>query len=170
MLDTLFFSDYSFVHLIIVENSLHVNHISYECFFSAHSTRYSSPGSNRPGSKGRQRTKSVPASSPPAKGRGALGQGRAPWRTSRPVPSKPVPSGKPLLLLQPLGMGEGLGGAARGVVLGYRIAPAGGVRESTQVPLNLEEEEADEEEELIWRSRNRLRALIRLEHNYSCPV
>lgn len=85
--------------------------------------------------------------------------------------SKPVPSEKPLLLLQPLGMGEGLGGAARGVVLGYRIAPAGGVRESTQVPLNQEEEEEeDEEEELIWRSRNRLRALIRLEHNYSCPV
>ncbi len=69
------------------------------------------------------------------KGRGALGQGRAPWQTSRPVHSKPVPSGKPLLLLQPLGMGEGLGGAARGVVLGYRIAPVGGVRESTQVPV-----------------------------------
>lgn len=170
--------------------------------------RYSSPGSNRPGSRGRQRTRSVPASSPPTRGagaaagvagagaRGGRARGRAHWRTSRPAPSRPEPSERPLLLLQPLAMGQGPAGAAagllglgRGAVLGYRIAPAGGGHASTRGRSSREEAgirtgagvataaapvraaaSRPAQQGATWRNRARLRALIRLEHNYSCPL
>lgn len=76
------------------------------------------------------------------------------------MPSRPGPSARPLLLLQPLGTDQGRAGA--GLVLGYRIAAVEDERESTQDPSSPEEQET-------WRSRDRLRALIRLEHNYSSP-
>lgn len=78
-----------------------------------------------------------------------------------------MPNERPLLLLQPLATGQGRAGVVRGAVLGYRIAAVGGGPESTRARSSREEAAA---EEARWRSRAHLRALIRLEHNYSCPL
>lgn len=91
---------------------------------------------------------------------------RAPWQTSKPAPSKPGPSARPLLLLQPLATGQGRPGSGCGLLLGYRIAAMDDERESIQ-DLSSPEEEEEEGEVVGWRSRDRLQALIRLEHNYS---
>ena len=67
-------------------------------------------------------------------------------RTSKPAPSKPGPSGRPLLLLQPLATGQGRGSGC-GLLLGYRIAAMDDERESIQDLSSPEEEEEGEEEE-----------------------
>lgn len=88
---------------------------------------------------------------------------RGPWQTSRPVPSKPVPSAR--LLLQPLARGQGRPVSGCGLLLGYRIAAMNEERESIQDQSSLEE--VKEEEVVGLKSRNFLQNLIRLEHNYS---
>ena len=71
--------------------------------------------------------------------------------------------------MQPLATGQGRAGVGCGLVLGYRIAAVDDERESTQ-DLSSPEEEEEEQGEVAWKSRDRLRTLIRLEHNYSLPL
>ena len=83
--------------------------------------------------------------------------------------------------MQPLATAQRRPVSGCGLLLGYRIAAVDDERESIQdlsSPEEEEEEEETEEEEeemeegeiVGWRSRDRLRTLIRLEHNYSFPV
>lgn len=153
--------------------------------------RFNCPESNLPGSRGTRRTRSARALCLPAKARGGRGRGaHAPWRTSKPVPSRPGPSARPLLLLQPLAPSLARQGTGCSLRLGYRIAAVDDEPESIQGLLSPEEireeenqgeeirEEENQEKEKVakggkvlgGRTKNRLNALIRQEHNYSVPM
>lgn len=106
------------------------------------------------------------------------------------MPSRPEPSARPLLLLQPLAPSQARRGTGCSLLLGYRIAAADDEPESIQGLLSPEEiqgeeirgeeiqvEENQEKEKVAkggkvlgGRSRNRLNVLIRQEHNYSIPM